>query len=140
MPLAGNARNTTLCIRNTTVTTHHIEVSNVENYDWEGNNRPDHNFNDISIEAGQTICRLEDFNDNTTPYFTFIVDGTPTRITVRGKSLGWGDIRKYWAAYSMQSPGNPTNLWGEKVNWSNAWNLYWGYSCDIGECSLLEIR
>jgi hypothetical protein len=129
--VSAEVETTTLCIRNTTNRPHHIEVANIENYDWEGDNRPDHNFNKVTIEAGQSICRLENTNPNAQPNFTFVIEDIPTRISIFNN--GWG-------AYSVPSPGKTTNLWGEKTNWATAWNYYRAYGCNIGVCYLFEIR
>lgn len=126
---------TTICLMNKTQSSHHIEVANIQNYDWEGGNRPDHNFNDITIEPGQTICRWEDINGNATPRFTFVIDGIPTRMSY----MPIHTVRA-WGAYSVPSPGVRTNLWGQSTGWSYPWNLYRAYLCDGGGCSLFEIR
>ena len=134
---SAGAETTTFCIRNTTNMSHHIEVANIENYDWEGDNRPDHNFNNITIEAGQTICRLEDSNEWARPMFTFVIDGIPTRMGTQSDEAAYNSG---WGAYSVPSLGIRTNLWGERTFFYFPWNFYKAYDCNIGDCALFEIR
>ena len=127
-----------ICLHNTTPSSHHIEVADIDNYDWEGDNRPDHNFNDLTIEPGATICRQEDANVYSKPRFTFVIDNNPTRMAVYGGPT----VRDWmWGAYT--NPANPTTVYGRTAHWnlSNGW-LSGGACADRfpEDCYEFEIR
>jgi hypothetical protein len=128
---------TTICLLNDSQSSHRIEVANIENYDWEGDNRPDKNFNNITIAPGATICRYQDINEYaTTVSFAFVIDNNPTRMT-HTPTEEWGGYK--WGAYT--NPENPTTVYGYAPVWrlSNRW--FAGAKCSVGnQCFGFELR
>jgi hypothetical protein len=133
----SGVRSATICLINKTQSSHHVEVANIENYDWEGDNRPDKNFNNITIAPGATICRYEDTNNSAmTPAFTFVIDNNPTRMTY-SQTDEWRTFK--WGAYT--NPENPTTVYGYAPVWwlSNRW--FAGATCYNGpQCFGFELR
>lgn len=41
-----------------------ITVTDVENFDWDGDSRPDHNFNGVTIPLGGSLKQREEINKN----------------------------------------------------------------------------
>lgn len=128
----------TICLHNMTKASHHIQVADIENYDWEGDNRPDHNFNDLTIEPDSAICRQEDANNNADPRFTFVVDNNPTRMAVYNTGHPASPIFS-WGAYT--NPANPSTVYGRYASWrlANGWLM--GVRCGDGpNCFSFELR
>lgn len=127
---------TFICLHNKTPSSHHIEVADIDNYDWEGDNRPDHNFNDLTIEPGATICRQEDVNNNSSfPHFTFVIDNNPTRMRF---NISAEVESSWWGAYT--NPENPTAVHGYKTFWYESARLLPGLSCYDGPyCALFDL-
>lgn len=129
---------TTICLHNTTQSAHHILIYDIDYYDWVGENRPDRNFNDLTIEPGATICRQEEINNSTTPHFTFAIDNNPTRMAAQNLGHAIDTIRQ-WGAYT--DPANPTTVYGKKFYWKLASNWLEGSQCLEGpNCRLFELR
>lgn len=42
------------------------QVDQIDNFDWDGVSRPDHNFQDVAIHAGYRLCEREEVNRWTT--------------------------------------------------------------------------
>ena len=128
---------TTICLINNTQSSHRIEVADIDNYDWEGDNRPDKNFNNITIAPGATICRYEDLNTHAFGNkFTFVIDNNPTRMT-------WGryDQQRWkWGAYT--NPENPTAVHGYyAAKWSSSDRWFAGATCSVRyQCFGFELR
>jgi hypothetical protein len=149
-PCFASSWETNICVRNTTASSHQITVADISNYDWDGNSRPDHNFNNLSIAAGETICRRAECNVAAVlpePFqtFTFIVDDTPTRMglrnTVRIETGNNGTIydQARWGAFTNKEA--PLTLHGERTLWFAPSNWILGYPCnDKVRCSFFEIR
>ncbi len=76
------ARETNICIYNPLEKAVKIDVTDIDNYDWDDNdNRPDHNFNNVTIQPNQQICKLEEVNGWAgSPKFTFIINGHHVRL------------------------------------------------------------
>jgi hypothetical protein len=53
---------TSLQIENKSGTDFTIKVSSIDNHDWEENNRPDHNFQNVKIKSGEEKTNIEDIN------------------------------------------------------------------------------
>jgi len=59
-----SSRHTTLCIVNTTgMDITQIDISEIDNNDWHGDSRPDHNFQGVSIKNNDSRCESEEIND-----------------------------------------------------------------------------
>lgn len=57
------SKHTTLCIVNTTgMDITNINVYNIDNYDWDGDSRPDHNFQGKYISNNNSMCEREELN------------------------------------------------------------------------------
>ena len=139
--MAGSSDETHICIRNTTSASHHIQVTDINNYDWDGVDRPDHNFNNIDITAGETICRREEINHNSNHQgFTFLIDGNPTRMQIQLEAVGDDLYDLDWGAYTNFS--NITALYGEKKgDYTDPEGWFLGYACNSGKlCRLFELR
>lgn len=60
-----SAQNTTLAVVNTSGTNiNTIDISGVDNYDWDSKNRPDHNFQGAFIATNDSRCQPEDMNSH----------------------------------------------------------------------------
>lgn len=57
-----SSHGTTLTISNQTAWSTTITVDRVENYDWDGQSRPDKNFDDVRLSPGETRSRHEELN------------------------------------------------------------------------------
>jgi hypothetical protein len=148
MPLGVAApTRTQICIHNKTTVQHGIGADDVDSRDWDGE-RPDRNFNGLTIEPNQIICRHEDISEKADrPNFSFFIDGREVRMkymtTDRSPDLKWyGSWR--WAAVQEAQPRynqiSPIVLHGERtIYWHSP---YWwvGYACDGSLCDLFEIR
>ena len=86
---AAFAESTYICLNNTTSTTKYIAVTDIDNYDWDNDNRPDHNFQAKKILPGEILCNEEDVNYGgilTTVGFDFhITPGEDIRMYYDGK-------------------------------------------------------
>ena len=76
---APNALETNICIQNKTQHVKRINVTGIDNYDWE-KERPDHNFQNVFINSGEEVCRREDINGYSNPQFSFKVNNQETRM------------------------------------------------------------
>ncbi len=65
---------TWICLKNETGERKLILVKDVDNFDWDGLSRPDHNWNGTYVEAGQTRCERAEINSSMAN-FGFIIDG-----------------------------------------------------------------
>lgn len=67
---------TWICLTNETSVRKLIGVTDVDNYDWDGLSRPDHNWNGSYVEPGQTRCaRAQITGGAGDRAFSFIIDG-----------------------------------------------------------------
>ncbi len=124
------SQKTILCVRNRTAQPHDLDVTNIDNFDWDGTSRPDNNFRGQRIAPGETRCNREEVNSYSKPAFTFLVDGDATRMVLFGGK---------W--FSFQSSNNPNALYGDKMTDSHPQILLEGYSCNNDPaCRLFEIR
>lgn len=65
-----SVENSSLCVVNVSgMNIISIKVTEVDNYDWEGQDRPDHNFQGVSIQNNDALCQPETMNShaNTSP-------------------------------------------------------------------------
>ncbi|CAF0945420.1 unnamed protein product [Adineta steineri] len=58
----GNSHKTSLEIHNDTNGEIKIKISEIDNHDWDGNSRPDHNFNDAVIPPRSSKEEREEIN------------------------------------------------------------------------------
>lgn len=145
--LAASTR-TYICIKNQTTQSHKIKVTDIRNYDWDGDSRPDHNFNNIDIPGGATICNREEINAFKSAKFTFLVDDNPTimqflyteeEVIEDGKFPTKVYTNPKWGAYLAED--NPTALYGRETVWFEPLNWFYGFDCSNGSpCYLFEIR
>lgn len=153
-PCIAASRETNICIKNLTSQPHLITVYDIKNFDWDGNGRPDHNFNNVTISPDQRICQREEINTNSSGQkFTFGIDGSPTRvsynytnrqysckITITNESIckyWWTDL--HWGITS--NPNNPLALHGEKNIFYQPADWWVGYPCDFGkDCREFHIK
>jgi 1-phosphatidylinositol phosphodiesterase len=127
---------TNICITNKSRQRHIIKVPAVDGHDWNGE-RPDHNFNNISISSGSTVCRREDINYFSNPQFSFMVDGTETWLYY--KSGSW---------ISKQLVDKPNALYGTGEDYQRSSKGIEaiprahlpGGPCDGTRCSAFVIR
>lgn len=74
--LAMASTETWICLKNETGERKLILVRDIDNFDWDGLSRPDHNWNGTYVEAGKTRCeRAEVNNAANPPTFSFIING-----------------------------------------------------------------
>lgn len=126
----GASQKTILCVRNRTAQAHELDVTGIDNFDWDGTSRPDNNFRGQRIAPGETRCNREEVNAYSNPAFTFLVDGDPTRMMLLGR---------VWFAF--QSSDNPNALYGDRMTDTHPQILLEGYACNNDPaCRLFEIR
>jgi 1-phosphatidylinositol phosphodiesterase len=59
------SQQTTLCIVNTSgIDITNVQVSEIDNFDWDGDSRPDHNFQGATILNNNSRCEREELNAN----------------------------------------------------------------------------
>ncbi|MHB1562383.1 MAG: hypothetical protein ACYC61_33500 [Isosphaeraceae bacterium] len=58
----GVSRDTYLEVVNNTDILTRLEISGVDNYDWDGNSRPDHNLDGVVLEPGRFTVQREEIN------------------------------------------------------------------------------
>lgn len=84
---------TTICIKNLTSDNHLITVdaTSIDQGDWGETFRPDYNFNNVVIPAGQTVCNRETVLSGSIidPTFTFYVDNIASGMKYDYQN-GWG--------------------------------------------------
>lgn len=106
---ASAGSNTTwICINNTTSERKLILVTDIDNYDWEGFKRPDHNWHGTYVEAGASRCEQNDTNNNTVPHFSFIIDGTSQAHEVRMGIREYGEQHYHDQRWSVLVGKNPS--------------------------------
>lgn len=87
----AHALGTNLCLENVTKEDMLIQVLPVANFDWDNDNRPDHNWHNTTLKAGELSCRRADVNlkargvsfsvlINGTNRSKFYFDTTPLRV------------------------------------------------------------
>lgn len=81
---AGLSFVTWICLRNTTAEPMFITVEDIDNYDWEGLNRPDHNWHGTYVNAGTKRCERAEINHQSPrEYFSFVVSWSSKSRKVR---------------------------------------------------------
>lgn len=134
---------TNICIRNKTNYSHYIESTDIDSYDWDGDDRPDKNFNYITIRPGETVCKKETLNAYAREQaFVFMVDSNPTRVqyllSILKNPDGYIYEEKRWGAYTNKS--NPTALHGENTIYYQPSDWWVGYECAGEKCTTFELR
>lgn len=139
---------THLCLQNKTASTILLQVRDVDNYDWDGSSRPDHNFHNVSLAPDQMKCQRLEINCRAINHaFTLVVSDVPTKmmyITLAGSGV------KGWAAeFKPQSTTATSDLYGAFVKLSleigpgskdGAQVLRWqGLPCPYDDCALYTI-
>lgn len=135
--MAGSTE-TWICLKNKTSDQKLILIEDIDNHDWDGFSRPDHNWNGAYVEAGQTRCERAEVNSNTA-HFAFIINGTTIphkiRMTLRHPFPG----AYYWSAKAGSEPSLDL-LTGYEVESSSQW---YPYKCDpvVGDvCNMFIIK
>ena len=80
---------TYICLRNATNVNQYITVGSIDNNDWDGDSRPDHNFNNVTLAPGQIDCQREEINaiiSGDYANFDFYIYGIDIRMTTRDNS------------------------------------------------------
>ena len=124
---------TNICITNKSRDGHIIKVPAVDSHDWSGE-RPDHNFNNISISSGSTICRREDISYFSNPQFAFRIDGTETWLYYKSG---------YWISKQLVDKPNAlygTGSGGESIDSLTPMSNLPGGPCNGTRCSKFVIR
>ena len=99
---AAYALETNICIQNKTQQVKKINVTGIDNYDWE-NERPDHNFQNVVINSGEEVCRREDINGYSKPQFSFTVNNQETRMKyLEGSWLSVQNINVQDSLYGLR--------------------------------------
>ena len=136
---------TIFCIQNPTNVAHIINAINIDSYDWVGNNRPDINMQNITIQPGEQMCRLEHVNSASNPAFDILVDGNPSRF-----EWGWNryfpglplPTHKTWAAF--KNPNNPTELVGTEPSFDSYQGIWiargYGAKMTDEDCNIAIFR
>lgn len=139
---------TRICIENLTREAHVITVADIKSYDWDGDSRPDKNFNNVTINPEEKICQREEINAKTgtnpgrkSYTFTFIVDRTPTQVAMRYTHRidipgGFKYQDPKWGVYKTN---NQLTLHGYNTIFFNPDDWWVGYDCGE-ECSTFQIK
>jgi hypothetical protein len=75
------SRETWICLENVSDSPVTIVVTDIDNFDWDGNSRPDHNWHNVILQPGaQQRCERAEINGGigatgTGTAFTFILNG-----------------------------------------------------------------
>ncbi|MDQ2079956.1 hypothetical protein RA307_07175 [Xanthobacteraceae bacterium Astr-EGSB] len=115
---------THLCVANMTdLDITKIDVTHVDNYDWDGKSRPDHNFKGATIPRRNSRCEREELNANANgaPFTMELTFSDNTTLTFRGNQQ---DAKtKYWRQVSAS--GSATgNLYIQQTAGANANGYY----------------
>ena len=95
-------RETNICIENKTHSVKKINVTDIDNYDWE-KERPDQNFQNVIINPGQEACKREDINIYSKPQFSFVINNQKTRMKyLEGAWLSVQNINKQDSLYGLR--------------------------------------
>ena len=154
-PIAGPSLQTNICIVNLTPQTYTITVADIVNYHWDGNGRPDKNFNNVTISPNERVCRREEINwESSTWRFTFLIDGAPTEVSMNMTGTGGCALNAREATIQAGQCSVPSGIWrvktitrnqkalyGEYTTYNEDPNWWNGYKCSSGEkCSEFQIR
>lgn len=102
---------TLICIKNTTSERKLITVEDVDSFDWEGFDRPDHNWNGTYIEAGARRCEQAHVSSGSSWAFAFVIDGSSQSHKVRMSYREFRTApRNNWLRWSV--------LLGDDPSWS----------------------
>lgn len=101
LDVRANSLETHLCVANMTdLDVTKIDVSHVDNYDWDGDSRPDHNFKGATIARKNGRCEREELNANANgaPFTMELTFSDNTTLTFRADQQ---DAKtKYWRQVS----------------------------------------
>lgn len=76
-----------ICLKNDTNEKKTILVEDVDNYDWNGVNRPDHNWHGSTVNPGDRRCEIADVNWHANKIgFSFVINGRASAHKVRIES------------------------------------------------------
>lgn len=137
------SRKTWICLKNETGQRKLVLVDGIDNHDWDGFDRPDHNWNGVYVEAGQTACQRAEINEFGSPRFSFIINSRDSR---QKRSLTWGDrdlldhnLSYRWIVNVGVNPSSSV-LRGDPSATESTKIFEVGYDCDAGsECYLFRI-
>lgn len=102
------SKQTTLSVVNLTgMDMTNIHISEVDNYDWDGSSRPDHNFQNVSIANNYSRCQREEINTyaSSSPFRMTITFSDETQLSFRSNQQ-WA-TKKYNGF--IKSTGTATN-------------------------------
>lgn len=105
----AHAWDTAICLKNATPSDKEILIEEVDNFDWAGVDRPDHNWHGTSVKAGETRCEREITNNNARNVrFVFVIGGVRSEM----KFIFENDILRYeaddvWGVRTNKQPSAP---------------------------------
>ena len=74
----NSSQATDLTVENRSNVAVRLGVSDIDNYDWDGVDRPDHNLNGVVLAPGQSVTRREEINARANPSFTLSLTNANT--------------------------------------------------------------
>ena len=136
-----------ICLRNDTMERKLILVEDIDNHDWDGVSRPDHNWHGTYIRSAQTICERAEVNDRTRSQFTFIINGRdgPHKVRMQFGFCNDGGCEPWegngWRSLLTTSDVAQSILRGSRIFSEGRRHLQIGYPCDAGsQCKLFKIQ
>jgi hypothetical protein len=120
---------TELCLINNTPYNLFVQVNEIDNYDWDGSSRPDHNWNNVTLSAGSTRCRRAEVNTEW-PHFTFIFNHRYIYRMARAFT-DQGHARWSWLNKSLNDRITLSGDNGAKVTLVGYENYTPGELCDV---------
>ena len=143
----GSTKETNICIWNVTDLRHHIDVSDVKIYEFDGDDTPESNFKNIWIEPRRLYCARIEVDMSYRPAFDILVDGVRARASFRttdhkrGYNPDWDNEYDEFSNYQWGVVQGFSRLRGYDSRWwhSQDWKL--GGSCINGaNCRIFEIN
>lgn len=109
-------------INNTTLNITRIWINEIDNYDWDGSSRPDHNFHNVSIAAQESRSQREEINSHARSswYRMHIEFENGDKITFRNDQQD--ALHKHHRDYSFQAEGHLKTAYEIFQSSGSGWN------------------
>ena len=122
--MAGSVE-TLICLKNETNERKLILIEDIDNYDWDGFSRPDHNWNGTYVEAGNKRCESAKVNAHaSTPSFSFVLRDSSRSYKIRMSYKIFqmrGDELRFWSVLVGDDPSRSPLRGDQSTIQKNGW-------------------